>query len=108
MNAEENKETERGIQYVGSMVNTSNSQRSVNEDTEVPEVTEADNFGGATSSAADFCNEEETTAHTKEFYDEKTIGTEYQKVIVKDYPMITSEDKLKVPYIERFNGNLSV
>ena len=47
-------------------------------------------------------------AHRKEFYDEKTIGTEYQKVIIKDYPMATNEQKLKVPYIERFNGNLSV
>lgn len=43
-----------------------------------------------------------------EFYDEATIGTEYQNVIVKDYPMQTSEQKLKVPYIERFNGNLCV
>ena len=43
-----------------------------------------------------------------EYYDESTIGTEYQKVIVTNYPMATDEEKLKVPYIERFNGNLSV
>ena len=43
-----------------------------------------------------------------EYYDESTIGTEYQKVIVTNYPMATDEQKLKVPYIERFNGNLSV
>lgn len=52
--------------------------------------------------------EQEMGMHLEEFYDMTTLGTEYQKVIVKDYPMNTSEWKLKVPYIERFNGNLSV
>ena len=52
--------------------------------------------------------EQEMGMHLEEFYDMSTLGTEYQKVIVKDYPMNTSEWKLKVPYIERFNGNLSV
>ena len=44
----------------------------------------------------------------REFYDEATAGTIYQKVIINDYPMLNKEQKLKVPYIERFNGNLCV
>ena len=43
-----------------------------------------------------------------EFYDEVTAGTIKQTVIINDYPMETKEQKLKVPYIERFNGNLCV
>ena len=45
---------------------------------------------------------------TQRQYDDHTLGTPEQTVIVNDYPMKTSEQKLKVPYIERFNGNLCV
>mmetsp|Transcript_37122 Transcript_37122/g.48800 ORF Transcript_37122/g.48800 Transcript_37122/m.48800 type:complete len:81 (+) Transcript_37122:422-664(+) len=41
-------------------------------------------------------------------YDPDTLGTPLQRVIVNDYPMHTSDQKLRVPYIERYNGNLSV
>ena len=37
-----------------------------------------------------------------------TIGTSEQTEIVENYPMRNFDDKLKVPYIERFNGNISV
>ena len=40
--------------------------------------------------------------------DANTLGTSEQKEVVKDYPMSNPEDKLKVPYIERFNGNICV
>ena len=40
--------------------------------------------------------------------DDDQNETSYKTVIVNDYPMKTSEQKLKVPYIERFNGNLCV
>lgn len=40
--------------------------------------------------------------------DAETWGTPQQKFVVKDYPMMGNEQKLKVPYIERFNGNICV
>ena len=38
----------------------------------------------------------------------ETAGTPDQKEIIEDYPYQTFQDKLKVPYIERFNGNICV
>lgn len=96
---------------------SNNSQRSPENLTENIDVQQVDDNSAATSSAVgseevsskqDGLESLNEGAHRKEFYDEKTIGTEYQKVIIKDYPMATNEQKLKVPYIERFNGNLSV
>lgn len=36
------------------------------------------------------------------------IGTKEQTEIIEDYPMKTFGEKLMVPYIERFNGNVAV
>jgi hypothetical protein len=35
-------------------------------------------------------------------------GTAQQDTVIEDYPFTTFQDKLLIPYIERFNGNLCV
>lgn len=35
-------------------------------------------------------------------------GTSAQTVIIEEYPYETFQDKLKIPYIERYNGNIAV
>ena len=45
---------------------------------------------------------------TKQAIDTSKWGTPDQKEIIYDYGMMTDEEKLKVPYIERVNGNLCV
>jgi hypothetical protein len=37
-----------------------------------------------------------------------TAGTALQTEIINDYPFLTYQDKLKIPYIERYNGNIAV
>ena len=44
----------------------------------------------------------------KPLADTSKLGTSEQCEIVNDYPMENNEEKLKVPYIERMNGNLCV
>ena len=45
---------------------------------------------------------------SKQKVDTSKWGTPDQKEIVEDYGMMTDEEKLRVPYIERMNGNLCV
>ena len=35
-------------------------------------------------------------------------GTSEQTEIIEDYPTVNLRDKVRVPYIERFNGNICV
>jgi tetratricopeptide (TPR) repeat protein len=44
-------------------------------------------------------------------WDEATLkisGTDKQEKIMMNYPSITSNDKIKIPYIEKMNGNISI
>ena len=38
----------------------------------------------------------------------KTVGTDNQQIIIKDYPSQTLPDKLKVPYFMKQNGNICI
>lgn len=79
---------------------SNNSQRSPENPTKNIDVLQFDDNSAATSSVVgseDVSSKQDVLeslnegAQRKEFYDEKTIGTEYQKVIIKDYPMATNE-----------------
>jgi hypothetical protein len=35
-------------------------------------------------------------------------GTPQQDTVIEDYPFDTFQDKLLIPYIERYNGNICV
>jgi hypothetical protein len=38
----------------------------------------------------------------------KAVGTDKQAVIIRDYPSQTVEDKIKVPYFMKQNGNICI
>ena len=38
----------------------------------------------------------------------KTVGTDKQTAIIKDYPSQNLEDKIKVPYFMKQNGNICI
>jgi tetratricopeptide (TPR) repeat protein len=40
--------------------------------------------------------------------DDSVLGTSKQTEIIDNYPMDSWENKLKAPYVERFNGNICV
>jgi len=68
----------------------------------MPEVNEV------TEDKEKIAEEAEEQAEAPLEYDPETLGTSKQTQIVKDYPMMSPDEKLNVPYIERFNGNLCV
>ena len=81
-------------------------------------ITEAESETSTTVEVAESAvplHTEETPspAKQKEFqvgtnFDDPNLGTAAQTEICDDYPMASWEDKLRVPYVERFNGNICV
>lgn len=52
--------------------------------------------------------QEETTDQEWDEETLKTSGTDQQTQIISNYPSQTKEQKLKIPYIEKMNGNLCI